>query len=172
MSTQASAFDDGFFFDIYGGASLAGSSTYNGSDYDMLLGGAFGASAGVNAPIPGLAFKLDIMHSGGEYDCCDYGVYNFSVMAVGEYSAELNEMFSIYGAFGVGGVYVQYYSDDYTGWGAGYQAAVGARAVVADNVSVFGELKYVSTFGDVDTNGYDINYPTLNALVGLRLSFD
>jgi opacity protein-like surface antigen len=174
LSTGAYAFDDGFFFDIYGGATLPGTSTYNndGYDYDMLAGAAFGAAAGFYTPVPGLAFKLDVMHSGAEYADYNYGVYNFSVMAVGEYAAELNDTFSLYGAFGVGAVHVRYYSDDYQGWGAGYEAAIGARAKIAEGISAFGELKYVGSFDDVAAGVNDINYPTLNALVGLRFSFD
>ncbi len=161
----------GFYFEIYGGATLEGSSTYNGTDYDMDAAAAFGASFGLMTPVPGLAVELDVMKSGGNYSTEDYGVENYSLMINGEYSVPVNDMFEVYGAVGVGVINTVYYSDDYSGVGAGYQVAIGARAHVTDGVSLFGELKYQNSFSEIDANGYDIQYPTLNALVGVRFAF-
>lgn len=173
----ATAGISGFYFEIYGGATLEGSSSYGTTDYDMDAGAAYGASFGMMSPVPGLAFELDVMKSGGNYDGDDvYDIQNLSVMVDAEYSVPLNDMFEVYGAAGVGfiyGVYAQeVYDDYYSGTGLGYQLAVGARAHVTDGVSVFGELKYQNTFSAIDDGqGSEFQYPTLNALVGVRFAF-
>ncbi|MBK8084750.1 MAG: outer membrane beta-barrel protein [Devosia sp.] len=177
VSTGAQAFDDfgGMFVDLYGGAALPGVSSYDGTDYDMHWGGAIGAAVGVQTPVEGLALKLDLMASGADYvgyEYYDIGVENVSLMAVGEYAVPVTDGLELYGSLGLGGVLVYYYDTDYSGVGAGYQAALGGRAALSENVSLFGEVKYLSTFSDVDTNGYDIRYPTTNVLSGLRFSFD
>lgn len=166
----------GFYFEVYGGATLEGNSTYDGTDYDMDAAAAFGASFGMMSPVPGLAFELDVMKSGGNYDGSDYGIENYSVMVDAEYSVPLNDMFEVYGSAGVGFVYGVYdaadYDDYYSGTGFGYQVAVGARAHVTDGISVFSELKYQNTFSAIDDGqGGEFQYPTLNALVGVRFAF-
>jgi opacity protein-like surface antigen len=85
-------------------------------------------------------------------------------------------MFEVYGAAGVGFIYGLYgekiYDDRYDGTGLGYQLAVGARAHVTDGISVFSELKYQNTFSAIDDGeGGEFQYPTLNALVGVRFAF-
>ena len=172
----ATAGISGFYFQVYGGATLEGSSSYDSSDYDMDAAAAFGASFGMMSPVPGLAFELDLMKSGGNYDGDDYGIENYSVMVDAEYSVPLNDMFEVYGAAGVGIIYGVYdeadYNDDYSGSGFGYQVAVGARAHVTDGISLFGELKYQNTFSAIDDGqGGEFQYPTLNALVGVRFAF-
>ena len=173
----ATAGISGFYFQVYGGATLEGSSNYGGgSDDDMDLGAAFGASFGMMSPVPGLAFELDLMKSGGNYDGYDYGIENYSVMVDAEYSVPLNDMFEVYGAAGVGIIYGVYdeadYDDYYSGSGFGYQVAIGARAHVTDGMSLFGELKYQNTFSAIDDGqGSEFQYPTLNALVGVRFAF-
>jgi opacity protein-like surface antigen len=172
----ATAGISGFYFEIYGGATLEGNSTYNGSDYDMDAAAAFGASFGMMTPVPGLAVELDVMKSGGNYSgSYDYGVENYSLMINGEYSVPVNDMFEVYGAVGVGVIKTVYdsvdYDDYYSGTGAGYQVAIGARAHITDGMSLFGELKYQNSFSEIDANGIDIQYPTLNALVGVRFAF-
>jgi opacity protein-like surface antigen len=171
----ATAGISGFYFEIYGGATLEGISTFDGSDYDMDTGAAFGAAFGLMTPVPGLAVELDVMKSVGNYSGSDYGVENYSLMINGEYSVPVNDMFEVYGAVGVGVIKTVYdsvdYDDYYSGTGAGYQVAIGARAHITDGMSLFGELKYQNSFSEIDANGFDIQYPTLNALVGVRFAF-
>jgi opacity protein-like surface antigen len=167
------------YVEIYGGAHFLGTSDYTGTQYDMDPGYAIGGAIGLMTPVPGLAFEIDVMATGSEYS--DYPgefVDTFSVMANAEYGVALNEMFEVYGALGLGAVNLHYHQDgnplnDSNGWGAGYQVAVGARAHVTEDVSVFSELKYQNTFAPVELfdGSDDAQIPTLSAWVGLRLSF-
>lgn len=166
------------YVELYGGAHFLGTSDYDGTQYDMDPGYAIGGAIGLLTPVPGLAFEIDVMATGSEYSEFDGEFLDtFSVMASAEYSLALNEMFEVYGALGLGAVNVHYHQDgnpsESDGWGAGYQVAVGARAHVTEDVSLFSELKYQNTFAPVELfdGTQDAQMPTLSALVGLRLSF-
>ena len=54
--------------------------------------------------------------------------------------------------------------------------ALGARAKVTEGVAIFGEVKYQNSFEPIDIYDgsfytYADQYPNVNVLVGLRLSF-
>ena len=168
--SESSTSFTGFYLEVYGGATLPGDSTYYGTDYEMHWGPAIGVALGMQTPIEGLAVELDAMYAGAEYDCCDYGVYNASLMANAVYTVPLNDTFELYGQAGLGFVSLTY-ADDYTGIGAGYNVAVGGRVSLMEGLKAFTELKYTNTFGEVDADGYDVGFGTLNALVGLRMEF-
>jgi opacity protein-like surface antigen len=169
----------GGYVEVFGGATLAGSSYYeyasSGSDYDMDAGLTYGAAVGVMTPIQGLAVEIEAMRSGGKYTGYDYGVDNYSLMLNAEYSVPLSDMFSLYAGAGVGVIKTVYdtedYDDYYSGTGMGYELTAGVSAKITDNLSLFGEVKYQSPFEDIDANDVFINYPTTNVLAGLRLSF-
>lgn len=168
--SESSTSFTGFYLEVYGGATLPGNSTYFGVDYEMHLGPAIGLALGMETPIEGLAVEIDAMYAGGEYDCCDYGVYNMSLMANAVYSVPLNDMFELYGQAGLGVVSLTY-ADDLSGIGAGFNVAAGARVELAEGLKAFSELKYTNTFGEVDADGDEVGFGTLNALVGLRFEF-
>lgn len=168
----------GGYVEVFGGATLAGSSYYQylvAHDYDMDAGATYGAAVGVETPIDGLAIEIEAMRSGGDYTGYSYGVDNYSLMLNAEYTLPVSDMFSLYAGAGVGVIKTVYnaksYDDLYSGTGIGYELTAGLSAKITENLSLFGEVKYLSPFDDIDANGVTINYPTTNVLGGLRLSF-
>ncbi len=168
--SESSTSFTGFYLEVYGGATLAVDSSYDGVDYPMDWGPAVGVALGMQTPVEGLAVELDLMYAGAEYSDYDYGVYNTALMANAVYTVPLNDTFELYGQAGLGIVNVTY-ADDYSGLGAGFNVAAGARMELTEGVKAFTELKYTSTFSDVDADGQDIGYPLATALVGLRFEF-
>jgi opacity protein-like surface antigen len=169
-----------FYVEVYGGLTLEGTVSVDGVDADINSGTAFGASLGMMSPIEGLSFELDVMKAGGgEY--VDYGEEfqtTYSLMVGAEYAVPVGDMFEIYGAAGVGVIKSVYtgYGLDYDAVGAGYQVALGARAKVTEGLAIFGEVKYQNSFEPIDIYDgsfytYADQYPNVNVLVGLRLSF-
>lgn len=179
-SPMASSGWGNFYVEVYGGLTLEGTVSVDGVDADINSGTAFGASLGMMSPIEGLSFELDVMKAGGgEY--VDYGdefQTTYSLMVDAEYAVPVGDMLEIYGAAGVGVINSVYtgYGLDYDAIGAGYQLAIGARAKVTEGLAIFGEVKYQNSFQPIDIVGggsvsYADQYPNVNALVGLRLSF-
>ena len=179
MPTAAFAEDWGsFYVDVYGGSRLAGESTYYDTHdvYVMAPGYAAGVTVGMQTSIEGLAVELDVMRTSAPYEDgdWDYTLSTTSVMGGASYTAMLGDTFGLYFGAGVGTVNITYDSTGtlYSGNGFGYQLEAGLIANVADNISVFAEIKKQDTFTYVDVEGDDVSSPTLNALVGLRLSMN
>jgi len=163
------------YVEFYAGARLSGTSTYYDvpTEYDMLAGPALGVSVGVGTPIPGLSAGLDVMWTSAEYDYGGEFLHTLSAMGELEYAVPLNDTFEIYGAAGLGLINITFedsFGTTWSGSGAGYQVAVGVRANVLENVSVFAEVKHQDSFGAVDVDGDDVTSPTTNVLVGLRFA--
>lgn len=182
----------GVYAEVYGGVRLGGTSTFfaqgDSETYVVDGSGAFGAALGIGAPLAGLSFELDVMRTGealfDESGCC--ALSSFSVMVNAEYAVPIDDTFELYGALGLGAVNIAVLQDPSAvslgrleqtadGWGAGYQAAVGARINVTDSIAVFGEVKHQNTFApvsfDLDGYSYDVAAPTNSLLVGARFSF-
>jgi opacity protein-like surface antigen len=174
----ASAMDWGsFYVDVYGGSRLAGESTYYDIHdvYVMTPGYAAGVTVGMQTSVEGLAVELDVMRTTAPYDGdWDYTLETTSVMGGANYTAMLGDNFGVYFGAGVGVVNITYNSTGtlYPGSGFGYQLEAGLIANVTDNVAIFAEIKKQDTFTYVDIDGDDVSSPSLNALVGLRLSMN
>jgi opacity protein-like surface antigen len=104
----------------------------------------------------------------------DYDLSTLSAMINVKAFLPVNEMFTLYGAVGVG--YISYGVNpdegNYNGWG--YQLIAGATADLTENIAVVGELRYQSGFGEIpfeNDDRYGIEAPTASALVGLKFSF-
>jgi opacity protein-like surface antigen len=172
----ALAFDGwgSFYAEVYGGAQLGNESSYLDTDtFPMNTGGVLGGAVGVELPVPGLSFEVDLMGTSTEYaDYPDYFIHTLSLMGVVEYAVPLNEMFEVYGAVGLGGIQLVYDAPTFTevGWGAGYQAAIGARAGLTENVAVFAEAKFQDSFQEIETTNYAYGMPTFGLLAGVRVS--
>ena len=72
------------------------------------------------------------------------------------YTVNLNDAFAVYGAIGLGGVYINDQGIDGTtfyvdAWGAGYLLKAGVTARVADQISLVGEVRYANSFDFIDT---------------------
>ncbi|WP_055047209.1 porin family protein [Devosia sp. A16] len=166
----------GFYAEVYGGVALPSIATWNGDDYDLKVGPAFGASFGVATPVPGLSVGLDVMWTSAEYAEAVYSnefQHSLSGMVEVEYAVPLNDTFELYGAAGLGFVGITYEDangDKLSDAGAGYQVAIGARANVLENVALFGEFKHQDTFDTVALGTNDVSSPTNTLLVGLRFA--
>lgn len=166
----------GVYVEVYGGGHFPGTSTYFDihDEYSMLAGPTLGVSAGILTPVPGLSAGLDVMWTSSEYDYLGEYLHTLSLMAELEYALPVGDAFEVYAAAGLGVVNITFEDgpgDTWSGSGAGYQVAVGARVEVVENVSLFAEYKHQDTFGYVDVEGDDVSWPTDNVLVGLRFAF-
>lgn len=175
------------YVQLLGGAALGTGTTYvdglgiDPEDYELLNGYAFAAAVGV-VVIDGLSIEADVFHAYRDYDPDvnalgdGYSWYSTSLMANVKYSVEVSDMFSVYGAAGLGMIYGTdvYPTDSFDHSGPGYQLIVGASAEVADNIAVVGEIRYQDSFSPLE---YDLNpdatedISTTSALVGLKIGF-
>jgi opacity protein-like surface antigen len=128
----------------------------------------------------GLSAELDVLHtSRGDPTDPDDGLETTSFMGDLKYTAALNEMFSLYGAAGVGLIRIHEIEDadvpgEYFYSGFGYQLIVGASAQVTDNVALVGEFRHQDTFGAIDDEDFDdySGQAGVNVfLAGLKVSF-
>lgn len=144
-------------------------------NYTMDVGPAFAATLGVMV-LDNIAIEGDVLWTDRVFtDEPDYDLSTLSGMINVKAFLPVSDMFTLYGAVGVG--YISYDvspedDDVYSGWG--YQLIVGASAEVAENISVVGEFRYQDSFDVAPYQSdefYGIKAPTATALVGLKLSF-
>ena len=163
--------DDGsVYFKVYGGVTLGNTLSWEGDDYDLDAGWLFGGAVGMDVFAPGLAVELDATVSSADYSGGDTPLNGVTVMADLVYTAPLTDAVSAYFGAGLGVVGVQYDDNDY-GYGAGGQVFGGLLLAVADNVSLFGEVRYQSAFSTIDADGYDVEFSRTAVLAGLKFSF-
>ena len=167
----------GIYVELYGGGHFPMTISFP-DDFEMSAGGALGASIGLSSPIPGLSFELDAMWTSSEYtDSPGYFNDTVSLMVNAEYAVPVTDTIDVYGLVGVGAIQYTYIEPGdirYSASGAGYQVGIGGRFEVVENVSVFSELKYQTTFDDVVFDAFPVEplrQSTLNAVVGLRFEF-
>lgn len=167
--------DDGsVYFKVYGGVTLENTLSwgFNGGsdDYDLDAGWLFGGAVGMDVFAPGLAVELDATYSHSEYSGEGAELNGITVMADLVYTAPLTDALSAYFGAGLGIVGAQYQDYDY-GYGFGGQVFAGLSMNVADNVSLFGELRYQGAFDTIDADGYDVEFNRTAVLAGLKFSF-
>lgn len=178
FATASFAEDWGSFYGkVYGGGTLANTLSWNGTDYPMDAGWLLGGAVGTGVGVPGVSVELDATASDANYTGYDTSERAVTVMGDVVLSAPMGESFAVYGGAGLGAVGVQYHNaspDSAFGFGPGGQIFVGASAAVADNVSLFGELRYQAAFNpiDVDHNGHTdtLQYNRTSVLFGLKFS--
>lgn len=176
------AFWDGFYAKVYGGVTFE-NELNNESDgppaiYEVEQGMIMGASVGIATGIEGLSFELDGAYTSASYEGYENTFAAFSLMGNLVFEAELADRVSVYAGLGVGIVSLSYEETDpawdATGSGAGGQVFAGADFGLTDNLSIFGEVRYQTAFGDIevtDTIGpYDVGYSSTSVLVGLKLA--
>ncbi|MGN6488650.1 MAG: outer membrane protein [Devosia sp.] len=139
----------GLYLQLLGGATLPG--TFDG--YDIPSSWAIAGVVGVGTGIDGLSVEADGFYSQAEYDG-RYTLTTGALMAALKYTATLSDTFSVYGAVGLGGVYLRDEDSDGSsvyseGWGAGYLLKAGVTAAVADNVALVGEVRYTDSFAPI-----------------------
>ncbi|WP_421761848.1 outer membrane beta-barrel protein [Devosia sp.] len=182
MTTPAA--DTTLYFELLGGVALQGTlDFYDPSDdgsVDTEAGGAIAGVVGFGTGIEGLSVEADAFYAQRDYqDKGDYTLKTGTLMADLKYTVSLNDTFGIYGAVGLGGVYLNDSDSDGTttyvdGWGAGYLLKAGVTAKVADQISLVGEVRYANSFEPIASD--DINYDdeqagTTSVLVGVHFGF-
>lgn len=177
---MASAADMTVYFELLGGAALPGTLNYEGGDTDDVpAGGAIAGVIGFGTGLEGLSVEADAFYTQRDYSDGDYTLKTGTLMADLKYTVSLNDSFGLYGAIGLGGVYL--HDEDTDGshtyvdaWGAGYLLKAGVTAKVADQISLVGEVRYANTFAPVGAtqSGYeDEQIGTAAVLVGVHIGF-
>ena len=154
------------YYDDYGD-SLTGSDTFEAG---YSLAGTIGVVV-----MDGLSVEADAMYTSREYDGGGDTFASASLMGNLKYTVPLNDMFSIYGAAGLGVIgYTLETKDTYNYGGLGYQLIAGVGAKLTDNITAIAEYRYQNTF-DVapwsEDDYYGIQAPTGTVLVGVKLAF-
>ncbi|WP_417307959.1 outer membrane beta-barrel protein [Devosia sp.] len=172
---MAPAHETGVYAEFLGGAALPATMIYDTDDeYDYAAGWAVAGVLGFATGIDGLSLEGDLFYasrdsSPDEND--EYNVTTASAMAALKYTVDLNDTFSVYGAVGLGGVYLRDEeiggAVEAEGWGAGYLLKAGVTAQVADAVSLVGEIRHVESFERID----DEQIGTTSVLAGVKFDF-
>lgn len=169
----AAASDAGWYMQLLGGATLSTNFDYNDANYDIPSSWALAGVVGAELGIDGLSAELDVFATQSGAYTSDYKLTTGTVMAALKYTVALNDTFSVYGAVGVGGVYMLDDSADYgkdiDGWGAGYLLKAGVTAAVAENISLVGEVRYADTFAPIESMGNEGQHGAAAVLVGLQI---
>lgn len=181
---QAQEWVDGFYAEVYGGTTLATEATFVSGAinriFDLDAGGLLGASVGLETGVEGLAFEFDVLRNSARRTDTERSIDAVTVMGNAQYTAALADQFGVYGGAGLGLVFMHFDDpggdDTGNGSGFGYQAFAGLIYDVTDNVSIFGEYRYQSTFQDIlmdfPNDGFtaDVNYHRHAVMAGIRVS--
>lgn len=173
--------DVSIYLQFLGGAALPGPYEYNGLvTYDLEAGGALAGVIGVGTGLEGLSVEADffITQRGFVSGINDYTLTTGTAMAALKYTVSLNDSFDLYGAVGLGGVYLHDEADA-TGvvfldaWGAGYLVKAGVTVAVAEQISLVGEVRYANSFSAIEDSdlGNDGHAGTAAVLVGVQIGF-
>lgn len=146
--------------------------------YEMDLGYALAGTVGV-VVMDGVSVEADVLHTSRTYTISpDDTQDTTSLMANLKAEMALNDMFSVYGAVGVGVVHSVTFAtaatDEYSGFG--YQLIGGVSAALTDSVSLIGEVRLQNSFGAMDPDNPSHQYtidggPLVTAMTGLKISF-
>jgi opacity protein-like surface antigen len=174
------AADSALYAKVYGGITVPNDLVFEGLSYPLDAGYLLGASIGVGTGLEGLSVELDLNHSSANYTGHDNYLKATSLFGNLVYTVSLTEAFEVYGGAGLGAAYVQYdngYDNNYDSDGTAFvgQVFAGVGTTLADNISLFGELRYQSAFGDVAVEesggyGYDLEFARTSVLVGLKFA--
>jgi opacity protein-like surface antigen len=151
------AADTGLYFELLGGATLEGTLNYTESDSDELPAtGAFAGVIGFGTSVESLSVEADAFYAVRDYGNDAFTLETGTLMGALRYTVNLNDAFAVYGAIGLGGVYINDQGIDGTtfyvdAWGAGYLLKAGVTARVADKISLVGEVRYANSFDFIDT---------------------
>ena len=152
---------------LYGGGTFPNTLAWDGEDYDLEAGWFIGAAIGTEFA-PGFSVELDASASSANY-VDDDGQSSAALFANLVYTAPVSDELSLYLGAGVGLIGVEYDGDSNSGFGGQVFAGLGYE--VAENVTLFGELRYQSTFDTVDLDGWDVEHNRAAALVGVKFGF-
>lgn len=166
--------------------------------HQLTSGNEFGVSAGVITPIDGVSVGVDLMHTHQDVQAFDEGFDAFSdgsfldstsVFATVEGAYHLTPQFDLYATGGLGATMYhahfgsiidnETFTDGDTAFAPAYEVAVGLRAKVTDNLSIFTEVKHSDVFTTAafspvtgegtSTESLSTGHTAVNA--GVRFSF-
>jgi opacity protein-like surface antigen len=169
----AAASSSDVYVQLLGGAALEGTYDYDGSDFSVPASYALAGVIGFGTGIEGLSIEADGFYSQSDYEAGsdDYTLTVGAAMAALKYTVDLTEGVSLYGAVGVGGLYLRDEDEDgdvdTEGWGAGYLLKAGLTVDVAESIALVGEVRYTDTFDSIE----DVQKGTTSVLVGLQIGF-
>lgn len=159
------------------GSALESELGYGGTDFDVESDTAWGGAIGMTDVFAGMDLELDVMTTSRGYDGFATSLDTVSVLVNGVFDIPLTlGPFNPYAGVGLGMIEVEYdggsvfpaFSD--SEWVLGGQVFAGARANIAQNVSLFGEWRY-QTADDAELAGVDVEYSSHSVLFGARYAF-
>ncbi|MBL9050437.1 MAG: porin family protein [Tabrizicola sp.] len=160
--------------DVYGGMVADGSLIWDGDAYDTGNGKTLGFGIYSTAMVNGLALGVDVMSSGTDYVDYTDSISAVSLMLAGRYAIPLGDRLSATLGGGIGAMRVSYDAGEEAGFASdsstvlGGQAELGLRYQMEGGPTVFGAVKYQSTFGDVEfDDGLVAEYDTTSAILGI-----
>lgn len=168
------------YVQLLGGAVLAGDEVYyDEGDYDGTnkfdAGYAIAGAVGV-VVMDGLSVEADAMYTKREYYTGPgHALSTASIMGNLKYTVPLNDMFSVYGAAGLG--FIGYDLENITPdaySGLGYQLIAGVGAKLSDSITAIAEFRHQNTFDralNPDDSDLAASIPTNTVLVGIKLGF-
>ncbi|WP_421759344.1 outer membrane protein [Devosia sp.] len=178
---DTSLVNSSIYVQLLGGAVLSGDVDFYYDDDQYLGTSAFEAGYAIAGTVgvvvmDGLSVEADAMYTKRDYESSsDYNVSSASIMGNLKYTVPLNDMFSVYGAAGLGFIGYQFPDSTPDSYGGlGYQLIAGVGAKLTDNITAIAEYRYQNTFDlapDSDDYDYGIQAPTSTVLVGVKLGF-
>lgn len=179
---DTSLVNSNIYVQLLGGVALGGDIGYyhfDGLYYGSLnfdAGYALAGTVGV-VVMDGLSVEGDVLYTKRDYSAnSEAGAISLSLMGNLKYTIQLNDMFSVYGAGGLGIIGYELYdtppADHYSG--LGYQLIAGVGAKLTDNISAIAEYRYQNTFDIApwdDDSSEAIDAPISTVLVGVKLAF-
>ena len=163
--------------------------------HQLASGAEFGVSAGVTTPLDGVSVGIDVMHTHQTVQAFDEDFDEFSdgstldstsVFGTIEGAYHLNPQFDLYATGGLGvTMYHAHFVSDFdeetftdgdTAFAPAYEVAVGLRAKLTDNLSIFTEVKHSDVFVTADLPEVDGTIESIstghNAVnAGIRFNF-
>lgn len=169
------------YFQLLGGGVLGTGVTYSDpvsgavlTPDTTLAGYAFAGTVGV-VVMSGVSIEADVLrtHRVENGGTSDYTTTSFMGNVKG--TVDVNDMFSLYGAAGVGFVLDEIHDAPITntGSGLGFQLIAGASANITKNIAIVAEGRYQDTFSGVHIQPADVNthIPTITLLAGVKVGF-
>jgi len=177
---DTSLVNSSIYVQLLGGGALAGSGDtyFNGvyaSTSDIDAGYAIAGTIGV-VVMDGISVEADVLYTKRDFTGNDNTNSSTSLMGNLKYTAQLNDMFSVYGALGVGliGYEQAFVNDAFTQSGLGYQVIAGVGAKLTETISAVAEYRHQNTFDRVvseENSSVSYQIPTSAVLVGVKLAF-
>jgi opacity protein-like surface antigen len=181
----AAPVESGLYVQLLGGAALAGTLelSFEGEDAgedELPAGGAVAGVVGFGTGIDGLSIEADAFYTQRDFTSGPdaFTLTTAALMADLKYTVSLSDAFGLYGAVGVGGMFLHTEDDGggtvyADGWGAGYLLKAGVTAQVADNIGLVGEVRYTDAFAPIasNTDYNDVQSGTAAVLAGLQIGF-